>query len=116
MNQSILKAVLKKIANGVISRGDAAAKLQCSERSVNRLMEKHRVRRPPSPVHEQRLLADARREKRTGAAWSVLNKVMTAEEAAESADCSIRTIYRWVKKLEKQAETAQKRAKSSKNR
>jgi transposase len=100
MRSSTLKAIMQRIADGKISRADAADRLGVSERTVNRLMQKHEVKRPPSPVHEQRAAAAARRARKREAAEQHLAGKLTIEEAAERADVSERTMYRWKNRLQ----------------
>jgi DNA-binding CsgD family transcriptional regulator len=115
MNRRTLDSVLRRIGEGALSRGEAAAALGVSERTVNRLMVEHSVSRPPSPVHEQRQRAEERRQLRLTAAGAVVGGVLTPEQAAKGAQCSERTIYRWIKRLEKASESVQKRRKSRKS-
>lgn len=117
MRASTLAAVMRHIAEGSISRVDAADKLGVSERSVNRLMRKHGVERPPSPVHAARAAAAERRERRRGAAEKVMLKKLTVEAAADAAKCHPRTIYRWKNRVEseqKALKTKRKRIENSK--
>ena len=116
MNRKRLASVLAQIAKGVISRADAAEALACSERSVNREMQNAGVTRPASPVHRARAAAASRREAKQCAAREVIEGSRTPEQAAKAAETSVRTIYRWVERLnsaEKVRKTREKRRKSA---
>lgn len=101
MNKKKLATVLRKIAAGSLSRSTAAAELEISERHVNRIMRLYGVRRPKSAYHARRAGAGSRREDRARAARQVINGQFTHEQAALAAGCSVRTVYRWAKKLTK---------------
>ncbi len=105
MNKRTLKYVMRSIAAGMISRASAAARLEISERHVNRLMKEHGVARPPSEAAQlragRRLLAQARRVLRAQEVAAVLEGRRTLEQAARAGKCSVRTMYRWVAKAKK---------------
>lgn len=107
MKVAKLTVVLRQIAKGEISRGDAAETLGRSEREVNRLMRKHGVQRPASPVHAQRAKALAAREAKTLAAEEVI--AGSDINLAAKGVCSVRTLYRLVGRLRKSIEKDQKR-------
>lgn len=99
------REILKQIAEGKLSRVEAAIALNCSERQVNRLMRAHNVTRPVSRVHEMRREAAKRRAHKLGVMQRAAEGKISFEQAAKLAQTSVRTVYRWVGRL-----------KSSKNR
>lgn len=101
MNTGRLREVLLAISKGEIMRKAAAKRLGVSERQVNRLMRAHGVARPASDAHERRLTARMRREAKERAAKAVALGVHSIENAAMQAGCSVRTMFRWVVKLQK---------------
>jgi hypothetical protein len=103
---------MRQIAAGSITRADAAARLRVSERHVNRLMRAHGVSRPAGKAHERRVTAQAHREAKERAARGALQGVHSLENAAMQAGCSLRTMYRWVKKLKNAVKMSKKRRKS----
>jgi transposase len=109
MRASTLNAVMKSITEGSISRADAAERLGVSERTVNRLMRARGVERPRSPIHAERLDAAQRRALKEAAAHAVVAGEGSHEAAAEAAGCSVRTIYRWISRLERQKTTRKRR-------
>jgi transposase len=121
VNKATLRAVLRAIAAGEISRTDAAERLGVSERTVNRKMKEAEVERPPSPAHAARAAAASRRAERKENAAGVRDGELTPEQAAENADVHVRTIYRWLNRLEmaekakNTRKTTQKRGKRTRN-
>lgn len=114
-----LAQVMRRIAQDAITRAAAAKRLGVSERHVNRLMRRNGVKRPARPKssrHGERVTAQARRAAKERAARAALAGQCTVENAAMQAGCSPRTMYRWVKKLEKQKKNAQKSTKSARKR
>jgi transposase len=100
MTEQKVQAILKQVAAGTITRTDAAKALDISERQLNRIMRRHNVTRPPSKVHAAREAAGLRKQIRLAAAIAVVNNEMTIEQAAAESDCSERTIYRYMDKLQ----------------
>jgi len=96
MNPILLEKVLKNIAEGALSRDEAADRLDCSARQVNRMMRRYGVRRPASPVHAARAAAAKRKAVKREKIEQALARGYPAEKAADRAGVSIRTIYRWM--------------------
>lgn len=117
MRASTVKAVMRAIAAGEMSRWEAARKLGgISERHVNRLMNLHGVKRPPGETRGRRLIAQMRREAKVRAARAAVAGEATLGQAANAAGCSERTLYRWIQRVKNRSETKQKRRKTARNR
>lgn len=101
VNTRRLPVVLRELKTGAISRSAAADALGVSERQVNRLMKLHGVERPRGRAHERKLTAEQRRENKRRHALSVIEGVYDEAYAANCAGCSTRTMYRWVKRIQK---------------
>lgn len=111
-----IAAVMSAIADAKITRKQAAKRLGgISERHVNRLMKEHKVRRPPGKSRERAAEAQKRREWKVRAARAVIAKEYGVESAASAAGCSVRTMYRWIARIKKDAVSARKRRKSKKS-
>jgi hypothetical protein len=95
-----------------MSRAGAAARLQVSERHVNRLMRKHGVARPASMTANERaqsaLAVAVRRQIRWRNAERVAEGAISLELAAAKAGCSPRTMYRWLAKVKKSSKKRKK--------
>lgn len=95
MNLTLLGKVLRRIAAGELSRQQAALELECSERQVNRLMRRYGVERPAGPVPAAREAAAARRATKQKKIEAALARSLPPVKAADVAQVSVRTIYRW---------------------
>jgi predicted HTH domain antitoxin len=115
VKNAALARVMRKIAQGRISRAEAARLLACSERHVNRLMREHGVRRPPGQSRGRSLQAEVRRMARELAAALFMRGGVSVERAAQRGGCSVRTIHRWVAKLKNSTKNARKTQKHDKN-
>lgn len=91
-----LKSLLQKIQNGEISTIGAAAKLEVSTRTFNRLMLEAKVTRPVGARALQDQEAAQAKTARQEAAQHVLNGTYTVAKAAKLAGCSERTVKRYM--------------------
>lgn len=91
-----LKRLLQLIQNGEISTIAAAAKLEVSTRTFNRLMLEAKVTRPEGARALQDKSAAASKAAKQEAAQHVLNGTYTVAKAAKLAGCSERTVTRYM--------------------
>ena len=89
--------ILKAIAAGALTRAAASEALQCSPRTVNRLMRKYGIVKPPG----RRALARAKAASKARVLQLIRGK--TPQEAlliakAYQLSPSMRTIYRWLRR------------------
>lgn len=92
--------IMQAIGRGEISRKDAARALQVSERTINRLMKKHGVRRPERPKGKYRTAHEAtaaRREKQRRVV-SQVKDWHDVPKAAKKLGLSERQVYRLIHK------------------
>jgi DNA invertase Pin-like site-specific DNA recombinase len=93
------KDVLKLYSERALTRQEAARLLAVSERQVSRWMRLERLARQESRSAKYREEAEERRLIKEGAAHAVAAGKITIREAALRAGCSLRTMYRLLKKL-----------------
>lgn len=115
MNETKVQSMMKRIAEGSISRGDAAEALNVTVRTVNRWMAKRGVSRPPGIYRCELEGRRLRRETKASVARRVVVGTLTMQNAADEVGVTVRTIERWVKKAEKDAQMAAKVEKHRKN-
>lgn len=108
---------MRRIAAGKITRAAAAKRLGVGARQVNRLMVAHGVSRPPSEAAEARewtrVAAEEHRQMKVNNAHRAIAGNQSVEEAAINAGCSVRTMFRWVKKLSKPSKSRSKSKKKA---
>lgn len=93
MNKPQLPKVLRQIARGEISRGQAAKKLGATTRTVNRYMKAAGISRPEPAYLKRRKIARTRKEFKA----QMKNKTtgLSIEAIMKVAGISRRTAYRW---------------------
>lgn len=97
--------IMQAIQRGEISRAAAARALNVSERTINRLMQKHGVRRPERPKGKYRAAheaAIAKREKQRRIVCAIHNW-HDVPKAAKKLGMSERQVYRLIKKYKEAA-------------
>lgn len=87
--------LLKRIENDTVTRSDAAKEAGVSVRTINRWMRKAGIKRPK----RQNRKANDNKTARRSAALLVFKRQVSPEQAARLANCSTRTIYRYLKRL-----------------
>lgn len=87
--------ILKRIQTESITRSDAAKEAGVSVRTINRWMKKAGIKRPRRPKTH----ANDNKTARRSAALLVFKRQVSPEQAARLANCSTRTIYRYLKRL-----------------
>lgn len=92
-----LKTLLKQIKQGQIKTKDAAATLSVSARHFNRLMLEANVTRPEGKRKVQDEAALAKKAKKVQAMHDILSGKYTLAKAAVLAECSERTLIRYLK-------------------
>lgn len=95
----LLLATLDKIKAGTIGRPEAAEVLQVTPRQINVLMVTWGVQRPVGERRIQRERADLKWAVRKKFALDYIAERATLEQAAESANVTVRQIRRWVSDL-----------------
>ena len=97
--QHLVEEVLAQIAEGKMSRAQAAERLGVTPRTVNRLMRQAEIKKPAGISRVKRESAQKARKTRQIAADMSLFRGISITSAAETAGCSTRTIYRYRKKI-----------------
>lgn len=88
-----LKPLIPQIVSRELTNRAAARALGASEFTISRLLKQMKVVRNPPPTRDsQQALLAARKQARKEAAN---NTELTVDQAAKSAHCSTRTIYRY---------------------
>lgn len=82
-----------------LKRSDAANENEVSVRTINRWMKKAGIKRDPSKTRLKKEAAKARKTDKRSAALLVHKRQISVEQAAVKANCSTRTIYRYLKRL-----------------
>jgi transposase len=97
-------SVMQRISRGTISRAEAAARLNVSERSVNRLMKKYGVSRPVQPKGKYRSRHEATMAKRARQKEIIeaIHDWHDVPHAAWLLDLSERQVYRLIKKYKRE--------------
>lgn len=107
-DEDIRKATLARIAQGLISRSEAASLLGVTERTVNRWMAAEGVKRPDGINKQARERAHADRIFKRQVSLQVMKGQLSLSRAAELAKCSERTIYRCIERIEAMLEAQEK--------
>ena len=82
------RELLEKVCDGSVTRGLAAAALGISPRTVNRWLKRHGMKKT---TRTQR----AEHKRKAKKELRALVAGMEPKEAAELAEVSVRTVYRW---------------------
>lgn len=107
--ENIKEATLARIAQGKISRTEAASLLGVTERTVNRWMHDRGIKRPAGINRQARERAHADRVFKRQLALQVIKGQMTIERAAQLAQCSERTIYRTIERINEMLAAAEEK-------
>ena len=92
-------SVLDRIASDEISRSDAGAILQISDRSVNALQQSWSVIRPIKEYKVRQVVAKVKWEIRTKFACEFISGSQNIDQCAAGAGLSSRQMRRWIEKL-----------------